>query len=289
VLFRSAVEALVNADAASAAAAALELSLSADHFQPAAADQWVRLGVFLGYYGLPDRIAALAPRPELFAAAVSAYLGMLEERHDRVGILAFVHRSRNALRRDTKVWADVAYYLLFDRRAARDWVRDWRTREGLEPWMLVNVVLALRRAKLDGEAADAGRLALSLPRRDPFVDAIHRLWLAFDAVTSRPPGVDAHLQAIDANLLAAHDRFHDVVFQIVAAAGAVVCAAPERRAQAFAQARRELRSIGASRLDNLQARVFRRCALSIGRARATLFARLWSWACCLAIALTRRY
>jgi hypothetical protein len=61
--------------------------------------------------------------------------------------------------------------------AAR-WYADWRHRPDAEPWMLLNLALALRCLDFDIDAEEVSRHAVTLP--EDATSIFHEVWIAFD-------------------------------------------------------------------------------------------------------------
>jgi hypothetical protein len=105
-------------------------------------------------------------------------------------------------------WGNVGYcYLESDEpRTAIDWLSDWRERKELEPWMLWNLVLALRERDQDAEAYQVSEHSLTLPP-DSMSDA-HTLLLAIeDLLNQRSDLGDKRLEHINVGALREWDKF----------------------------------------------------------------------------------
>jgi tetratricopeptide (TPR) repeat protein len=128
-------------------------------------------------------------------SAVATYIENLAEARRRAAFwLARIFCGR-ALRRPTRVWGAVGYALLALgwRRLTVRWMSDHAGREDARPWMLNNLVLALRLLGRTGEASAISRRALALPA--DHVSDMHRRWLALDAaLAGRPEEARAQLE-----------------------------------------------------------------------------------------------
>jgi len=62
--------------------------------------------------------------------------------------------------------------------ACIEWMDDWRTRDGVRPWMVSALVVSYRTLKSADEALEAGRGALRLAPDHSY--PLHRLWVAFE-------------------------------------------------------------------------------------------------------------
>jgi tetratricopeptide (TPR) repeat protein len=156
----------------------------------------------------------------------------------------FLARHRGPLAADTATWAQAGYALLSARRRreAVEWLAGWRTRQGVEPWMLLNLASALRDLGRDRDAAEASAAALELPT--DHTTPLHEVMLALDAAMSGDHGAArAHLSRAHGDL----GSYWGVVLELANAALASATGA-ERRA-AFAAATAHLRAAAALRRD----------------------------------------
>ena len=116
------------------------------------------------------------------------------------------------------------------------WLRGFRKREGVEPWMLKNLSVALRARWLDGRALAVNRHALTLPADDATLH--HRLWLAFhEATEGRSDDARALLQGITETALS---RLDQMVLCFTQSMLQVQAAPREERAPAAREARRAM-------------------------------------------------
>jgi tetratricopeptide (TPR) repeat protein len=145
---------------------ALEPVLAEPGVSPALAPLWVgQAAATVRPARFWPKLEALLARPP-GAAAIAAYLRWLADGGQRSVLLRFVRRYDTLLRKQTRLWADVATALvnLGRARLAVPWLADWRDRPDVEPWMLVNAAIAYR-SQGDLAGADAvTQHALALPR-----------------------------------------------------------------------------------------------------------------------------
>jgi hypothetical protein len=162
------------------AAEALHEALTDLDAAPVAARQWVRLSIDAGDWGCAAQLDALLERGEVGRAALEGYVHSCGWHRQARRLAECVTRYRDALRGGTRTWGTVgyAYARLDDYAAVCEWLSDWQSREGVQPWMLTNLVLALRAGGRDAEANAVSRHVISLPR-DADV-RYHRVWLAYD-------------------------------------------------------------------------------------------------------------
>lgn len=127
------------------------------------------------------KFKALLARGAIGANAAAPYLRKLGAKENRWLLARFLRKYETHLRTDVNTWARVGLALLragLNRKCAR-WLADWRERTGVEPWMLLNLALALRDLGRHTEAHAVSEHALSLNVND--CTEQHSLLLAFDA------------------------------------------------------------------------------------------------------------
>ena len=108
---------------------------------------------------------------------------------------------------------------------------DWPGRPGVCPWMLINLVLALRGLGREADAGRVSRHALGLPADS--CTPLHGLWLSLDElIEGRSGEASARLDGIDASSLRPTNRYLHGLALILATASST----PPRRlaaAQSF--------------------------------------------------------
>jgi tetratricopeptide (TPR) repeat protein len=112
--------------------------------------------------------------------AVATYIRVLGQKRSSLLLRLCLWRHRESLRRHTVCWGTVGYALTNVNRyhAVSRWLADWPSRQNVQPWMLINLVICLRSQGRVAEASAVGRHAEKLPR-----DAstpCHSLWLMLD-------------------------------------------------------------------------------------------------------------
>ncbi len=92
----------------------------------------------------------------------------------------YLAADRTALWHDMQTWGQTgwALYCATEWRMAIWWLRDWRKREGAEPWMLFNLALAYRGIGKQRESMAVHEYAVAL--KGDHTTALHRVWLALD-------------------------------------------------------------------------------------------------------------
>ncbi len=181
----AAVKAMVGAgwreDAENSLAPAL---LAPGTSNPEAGALWVRNRAEQNkWWQLRQRVRALA-EGEFARRTRVAFIGALAERRAKLGVTIAVWQMRPQLRADPESWGQVGYALItcgFHARTVR-WMSDYRTRPGVEPWMLSNLSASLRVMGRHGRAVEVNRHALTLPPDRTRLK--HLAWVALeDALT----------------------------------------------------------------------------------------------------------
>jgi tetratricopeptide (TPR) repeat protein len=240
--FAAAAKAMTKAgwgrDVDEAFAKALERPDAPAQLGTAWADRWVALRDWRQARKLDPMLAVGGEAARLALATYVKQLG-----HDRAWfrLRRCIRRRCEALRGHAWCWGMVGYALI---RAGRPravvrWLADWPEREGLEPWMLVNLVLALRGFGRDAEAARASRRALELAQDHS--RAHHVLWLALDdLLEGRADEASAALDGLDPEPFDATDRY---LYEVGLILQGVECAEPVERRRAAVLARREFMAL----------------------------------------------
>ncbi|MBI5067364.1 MAG: C39 family peptidase [Deltaproteobacteria bacterium] len=147
----------------------------------AASGRWLRGGRVL------RRALAQSPAAPAALGAASEWLERLATARRPRAIRALLRRHREALQADVYAWGTGGFALSSTRqhRQVVAWMAGWRGREGLRPWMLINLVASLRDLGREEEAREVGRAALGLP--EDHCTASHRIYLASDAALASAP------------------------------------------------------------------------------------------------------
>lgn len=164
----------------------LDASLSRLINQPGANPQigrlWMERMLVKRVWHIPGRkFEALLARGPIGLSAAATYLRMMGRGRSQWLLPFFMRKYRAALHADIDTWALGGFALRnadLNKKCAH-WLRDWRERAGVMPWMLLNLALALRDMSRHDEAHAVSEYALSL-NMDDNLDQ-HRLLLAIDA------------------------------------------------------------------------------------------------------------
>jgi tetratricopeptide (TPR) repeat protein len=216
-----------------------------------------------------DPVAALA------VTAITHYLVVLVRSLRRRRVRRYISRHERFILGNNQCWS-AAIFALFTagwKRRAMALAGDWRQRQDLEPYMLLNVALACRTAGSDRQAADAHHRALTLPADD--TTNAHMAWLAYGAAMAGQ--TDAALELLG-RLRTPLRSDDDALCQAVRAVVAVGLASSRR--EGAAQAMQHLSK--ARRLDSSMGRgpvgrAVRRCGRRAARQTRSLRLLLMAW------------
>lgn len=266
-----------------AANAVLAEVLKSDDVSPAVAAIWVRRRMTRDTAGVAERVEELLATDETGSAALSAYVEVLGETKRTAELRRCLQKHRERLRSDSRLWGSAGYALnTVDRYAeAAEWLADYQERSALAPWMLINLVIALRALGRDVEANQASQQALALP--GDYTTVYHRLWLTLDEVLEGRPGVVDPLAGTSAADL---DPTHRFLYALLQGLCSVQQAGPADRRPAFFAALRQWQqaAVQCSPLHQDRpavARSYRRCVRRLARDCRAMTATLWSWWRCL--------
>ena len=192
-----------------------------------------------------------------------------------------LHRHRSWLAEDDQAWGTVGYTLTNMRRcrAVVKWLASWRDHPNAEPWMLSNLVVALRDLGRDAEADEVCRAALRLPVRDHTSSGL-ALWLAVEELLAGDANRAA--QTIDTFQASDFTPFMQKVFVLADAVVKLRGSPRPEKETAFKEARRRLNEkfAGTCLLSYGKGmrRVFRRCVHRMAREYGGPWPAFWGYA-----------
>ncbi|MBC8870396.1 MAG: tetratricopeptide repeat protein [Planctomycetes bacterium] len=273
----AAVESLVSAGWEGAAEQTLENLLFNEDVHVEAASQWVKLCAARRDWKCADQLPKLCERGEIGLQATYTYVEALLQAGNAVKLKRFFRENESWLREHTFAWGSAGYGLtgLREYRVAAEWQSDWRDREDLEPWMLVNVAEGLRAIGRDAEAVEASQLALSMP--PAYGQHLHYLWLAVDeALRGNITAAKEHLEDVDVESL---DEDYQFLQTMIGGIVEMAEASPDEAGRVF---RDERRRIGRARAafkayqqEPARRRAYRRSLAMVAKYRGTFAAKLW--------------
>ncbi len=154
------------------------------------------------------RLESLPARDEQWRRASLASLEALAEARQKHRFRQYVSAYQADLRSDDTAWATVGYLYhdIGDTQTAINWMGDWQLREKLEPWMLWNLVLALRQAGREREGYQISRHALTLPP-DHTTDPHHLLLAVDELLNDKYDEAAKRMEHVNVSALREWDRF----------------------------------------------------------------------------------
>jgi tetratricopeptide (TPR) repeat protein len=218
----------------------------------------------------------LRARPELWQAAAMACLeaapGFRQWRREKE-IRGFIRRERTLLAGNGDLWGQTGWALLSigDVAPAVAWLDGWEGREGVEPWMVLNRIVALTILGRVDEAVEVGSRASALAPDHSY--AMHRVMqtfgLAFQGEIAKAGALAAELD---------HGGLSDDLGFLLRLSEAMLVAASGPHG--FVEARKRLRIAAAAfppyRHETLATACFRLAVKRIAEARGGLGAAIWS-------------
>jgi hypothetical protein len=224
------------------------------------------------------RLDPLLSRGEIGRRAMVAYLTALGGAGALAPIRACIRRHRARLRQDTGCWGSAGYALMAARRprAAAVWLSDWADRGDAQPWMLINLVLALRALCRVSDANRVSRRALELAADS--TTPYHRLWLAVDeALDGDSHAAAEQVRQIDASSLKTTNLY---LYRLAALLIQSRQALPGQRRGTLKETGKALDYLGlhiAIPADDLGAvvKTYRRAVLRMARERGGVRGMLW--------------
>ena len=261
----------------------LKEAFSKEKVHPSASEMWVKLRIARGFWPTLDELRALLPLQDIGEQAFYAYIEAIERHGDTRRLLALAQEDAGWLRGPTFYWACVGRGLVtfghFE--LARRWMSDWQNRQDVKPWMLLNVVEALRAVGNASEAVICSLRALELSERH--AQQFHHLFLACDdSLEGRFNEARAHLQRF-AEINGAGEV--DPAFQLLQTAAAAVVemadAEPPQRKALFPLLRQRMKqarkSCPAFERELVRKRIYRASLMELAKLRGGLVGRLWGW------------
>ncbi len=226
-------------------------------------------------------LESLLERGAVGQQALEAWVRGLGQAQQSWKLRRCLRRFEKSLRASTSCWGIAGYALTSIRHfaAAADWCRDWAERTDVQPWMLLNVVIAMRSLGRHEEARRVGRRAVEL--RPDHTSRYHVLWLAADeAVAGATAAAEERLKPLAPKSL---DTTHRYLHGLITAVLDVQRSAAAERTAAFARSRRQLQETMAActplpaedRMAVLA--VYRLCVRRLATDRGGALPRLWSW------------
>lgn len=275
----AAVEAMVQAGWRQAAEAVLEGLLVDAKAHEQVGRKWVDLCYPVHPWYWRPRLDDLVIEQPAVQAAAARFLDRIARDRGKWRFRVFFGNNKEQFRKATNMWSSAGYALL---RFGRYydvvyWMGDWPERADVRPWMLMHLVLALRRLGRDAEAEQVSRRALGLPPDGSVIE--HRVWLAVDAALKGD--ADEARRRLREVAPARLEGYYCLLRALARAVVDVADAEPAAKRRALQEALATLHQtevrFGSYRSDRALRRLYRRTLQVLAALEGTLAGRLTYW------------
>lgn len=275
-IVRRAIEVMDEAGWSKAVDRVFDEAISHPEAVPLVGHFWVERRVRRGDHSIVERFDQLVERGEIGTEALLAYLDALGDQRDAQRLTAFVARYGDVLRAQTLSWGKVGWAFArigrFDELAR--WMHDWKSRDDVGSWMLINLAIALRSLGRDRDAAEVSLFARDHARSD-FTSMFHSVWLAFDEAVA---GRTAQAARMSGQHELEKDQL-DSYFRVIHAMTKAMIQVQQGRRAVFVDACQELeKTVQENRdlePDPAIYRAWRKCVRRMARDAFSLKAWLW--------------
>ena len=154
-----------------------------------------------------EMLEKLRANQKVWAEAVSKYQEILLKNNPDA-LRPFFEKNYQSLKQNDDVWASTGYALNAAREFEKgaEWFSDWKKREKVQPWMLWNYTIILRRLGRDEEAHRIHREALKLP--DDHTVNLHLMMLGLsDIHTGKYESAEQFYAQINPQIMEDWDRY----------------------------------------------------------------------------------
>ncbi|HXG12163.1 MAG TPA: tetratricopeptide repeat protein [Gemmataceae bacterium] len=252
--------------------------LEAPSANPQVGPLWIDRRLARGDWSCANRLDKLLAQGKIGQWALVAYVKALGAVQNTAELRQTIEKYFEVLRADGWGWGNTGYALtcLRDYAAAVEWMADWKDRSDIGPWMLLNLVLALRALDRIEEAVRVSEHAVLLPYGD-FTTPFHQTWLALeDALQGETAAASDRRKAIQAEALDPYHRLLAAWVEVL-----IDLQKSEPRSRSFLKVDRRLRQAAESvpsvrhdpALMNTYRRLLRRLAADCGGAAARIWGR----------------
>jgi hypothetical protein len=218
-------------------------ALDRSDVHPQVGSLWIEHCASRGHWRCARRLGGLLAQGEVGRRAMVAYLQAVGRAKKSGKIAGCLRRHRQILREHTPCWGIVGYALtsIERHRAAAEWLRDWPDRRDAQPWMLINLVIALRALRRDDQANAVSRHALQLEA--DYTTASHAIWLALDELLKIDGDGSAAAARLDGLDPARFDQTNQYLFKLARLLVQRAQAQPAERASVRRATSRDLASM----------------------------------------------
>jgi len=275
----AATKAMYEAGWIGAAEQVFNEALESPNVNPEVAVFWVKCCVDLErWQPCQMRLNALHKRGKVGQRVIATYVDALARARQTQHLYRYINSATQSLRDDSYTWGSVGWALLTagEFHAVSRWLSDWRERSDLKPWMLCNLVEALRDLKRSKEANRVSKHALTLA--EDHTTYIHRLWLAFDEALAGHSTLAANqLRQVDWSSIKPYYQFLYSLVQAMLESQAKSGKHQHRFNEARSQLRKGLTAYPTFGRNLLMRRAYHRCVWRIAKDSRSLVALMWAW------------
>jgi tetratricopeptide (TPR) repeat protein len=275
----NAVKAMTDAGWSADVDAVLEATVTREKVPAHAAEVWVDRRVARNDWNLTDKLGQLLGKGDVGKAAMRKYLSAVNKAKRRDLALACSKAFGDYLRQDTGLWGSLGCALAGaqDFTATADWMKDYAAHKTAQPWMLMNLMLALRAVGRRDEAKRVNEHALTL--RNDYTSKFHGTWLALEAALDGDTAEAARRHG--EVKYSEQDALHQYVYRLTAVLLTVQQAPAAERAAALEQAQQQMKEaageISLNTDDRLPVlRTYRQCVRRLAKDAGAPRAQLWS-------------
>jgi tetratricopeptide (TPR) repeat protein len=253
-------------------------ALESPNVNPEVPTFWVKCCVDLErWQPCQMRLNALHQRGKVGQLAIATYVDALARAGQTQRLYRYINSAQQSLRDDSYTWGSVGWALLTvgEFHAVPRWLSDWQERSDLKPWMLCNLVEALRDLKRGKEANRVSKHALTLA--EDHTTYIHRLWLAFDEALAGHSTLAANqLRQVDWSSIEPYYQFLYSLVQALLESQAKSGKHQYRFNKARSQLRKGLTAYPTFGKNLLMRRAYHRCVWRIAKDSRSLVALMWA-------------
>lgn len=198
---------------------------SGDVRDSAVAARWVVRGIGLGWKQVSRDLRDLELEDDVREEGWRSLIIELNRLDRKIEALRVVRRNRDIYRSSTALWASAGYVIRMagKQRKARKWLADWRERDDLKPWMMINVAFPLLETRGIGGAGPAHKFAADELPTDHDTYLHHGCAAFYEAWNGNTGEARRHLDACEFGVL---NGFYRYVYKL---AEYLVSAAEEDR------------------------------------------------------------
>jgi tetratricopeptide (TPR) repeat protein len=226
-------------------------------------------------------IAPLEPDSESWKAGLLALIREIAAQRNKSLLMETIKEHHDRLRAHAELWGQIGYALthVHENRRCCEWMKDFESVRGVQPWMLLNYVSALWVTRREAEVTQVHARAIEMGARGDVLDS-HVLGMALvDPDRFLGEGTLPRMlsQVNHENLIPCYKRVHSATRIAVTAARA----RKEKRSLKLAEIRKDWDAIwsyrGVIRHEHDERMMFKKAYRDVRRATGNPILRLLAW------------